>query len=119
MIRILHVLALLLAFQWAAAAGVTVDGVRPAVIIDVRTAEEFASGHVEGAVNIPHEQIAQGISSLKHLRKGSLIVLYCRSGRRSGIAAETLERLGYTRVINAGSKEDLTARLQPCTAQSC
>ena len=69
--------------------------------IDVRSADEYNSGHVSEAVNIPHTEIAEDISSLTG-EKDALIYVYCRSGRRSGIAKTTLEGLGYTQVVNVG-----------------
>ena len=76
-----------------------------AVWIDVRTPEEFKAGHRDGAHNIPYEQIGQRISELK-LDKDSKIYLYCRSGRRSGIATSTLKSLGFTAVKNIGGLND-------------
>ena len=73
--------------------------------IDVRSAEEFSGSHVERAINIPYDQIAEGISSVTS-DKNALIYVYCRSGRRSGIAKNTLEELGYTEVINVGGLDD-------------
>jgi rhodanese-related sulfurtransferase len=61
-------------------------------VLDVRSPEEFAAGHVPGAVNIPHDQVA---SRLAEIPKDKEVVLYCRSGRRAGLAAETLEANGY------------------------
>jgi rhodanese-related sulfurtransferase len=61
-------------------------------VLDVRSPEEFAAGHVPGAVNIPHDQVA---SRLAEIPKNKEVVLYCRSGRRSGLAAEALEANGY------------------------
>lgn len=75
------------------------------VWIDVRSAEEFAAGHVPQAVNIPYEQIAEGISGLD-LDSDQTIYLYCGSGRRAGIARESLQELGYQQVVNVGSLED-------------
>ena len=69
--------------------------------IDVRTDQEYASGHVEQAVNIPYQDIAQGIATLG-VGRNDTIYVYCRSGRRSGIAKQTLEGLGYTQVVNVG-----------------
>ena len=69
--------------------------------IDVRTMDEYNSGHVSEAVNIPYTEIAEGISALTGDKHASIYV-YCRSGRRSGIAKETLEGLGYTQVVNVG-----------------
>jgi len=72
-----------------------------ALWIDVRTAEEYAVGHVSQAINIPYEQIAARIPDVTDDRD-AVIYLYCRSGRRSGIAKESLDRLGYRNVVNIG-----------------
>lgn len=68
-------------------------------VVDVRTASEFAGGHVAGALNVPFDELAGRAGELGE--KDAPIVLYCRSGRRSGIAAEVLRELGYTRVYDA------------------
>lgn len=72
-----------------------------ATLIDVRTAEEFAAGHIEGAINIPFDNIVNGISTLT-LSPDSEIILYCRSGRRSGIADKSLAEAGFANTMNAG-----------------
>ena len=77
-----------------------------AVWIDVRSAAEFRSGHLENAWNIPHTEIADRITEVVS-NKDAEIQLYCGSGRRSEMARETLEKLGYTRVTNAGAYRDL------------
>jgi phage shock protein E len=64
-------------------------------VLDVRSPEEYASGHVPGAVNIPYDQVA---SRMAEVPKDKDVVLYCKSGRRAGIAAETLAGQGYTRL---------------------
>ena len=69
------------------------------VILDVRTPEEFAQGHVPGAKNIPHDQLANRISELMG-DKDKEIVLYCRSGRRAGLAAETLKANGFEKLLH-------------------
>ena len=66
-----------------------------AVIIDVRTGSEFASGYIDGAINIP----VDNISSIDY-PKETVIIVYCASGMRSAKAAETLIDLGYTNVYN-------------------
>lgn len=73
--------------------------------IDVRTAEEFAGGHVEGALNVPYDEIGDRIGAVE-LQKDDTIYLYCGSGRRAGIAKETLETMGYTGVTNVGGLEE-------------
>lgn len=74
--------------------------------IDVRTAEEYRAGHLEGAVHIPFDEIEQKITAIG-ADKTQDIQLYCRSGRRSGIALETLRSMGYNNVTNAGAYEQL------------
>ena len=71
------------------------------VIIDARTEEEFAEGHIENAILIPEYEIANRAE--KELPdKEQLILVYCRSGRRSKIASEELVKLGYTNVKEFG-----------------
>lgn len=71
------------------------------IIIDARTEEEFAEGHIEGAILIPEHKIAERAE--KELPdKKALILVYCRSGRRSKIASEELVKLGYTNVKEFG-----------------
>ena len=86
---------------------------RPAVeapaaplVIDVRTKDEYDSGHLEGALNIPHDVIGPKIGAVTE-DKDREIVLYCRSGRRAGVALDALKALGYTNVTNAGGDEAL------------
>lgn len=66
-------------------------------ILDVRKPKEFAEGHVPGAVNIPYDQVA---SRLGEIPKDDEIILYCHSGRRAGLAAETLAANGYTKLAH-------------------
>lgn len=82
-----------------------------ALLIDVRTAQEFAEGALPGAIRIGHEQIATRIAELAPDRSRPL-VLYCRSGRRSSQAQEDLQALGYSQVINAGAYDDLAPLLE-------
>ena len=71
------------------------------VIIDARTEEEFAEGHIENAILIPEYEIANRAE--KELPdKEQLLLVYCRSGRRSKIASEELVKLGYTNVKEFG-----------------
>ena len=71
------------------------------VIIDARTEEEFSEGHIEGAILIPEYEIADRAEKELH-DKDKLILVYCRSGRRSKIASEELVKLGYTNVKEFG-----------------
>ncbi len=72
------------------------------VWIDVRSAEENKYDSIAGDINIPHTDIARKIADIT-LDRNADIKLYCRSGRRSGIAKQTLESLGYTNVTNSGA----------------
>lgn len=71
------------------------------IILDVRTEEEFAAGHIPGAVLLPDYEVSKKAESLLP-DKAQLILVYCRSGRRSKLAAETLAALGYTNVKEFG-----------------
>ncbi len=90
-------------------------GTKTAVVIDVRTPAEFAAGHVEGAINIPYEQIGEKIRAVPGASKDQPILLYCRSGRRSSIAKEALEKQGYRRVLDGGGMTDLVRSLKNCS----
>ena len=71
------------------------------VIIDARTTEEFSDGHIENAILIPEYEIKDRAEK-ELLDKEQLILVYCRSGRRSKIASEELVKLGYTNVKEFG-----------------
>lgn len=71
------------------------------VIIDARTDEEFAEGHIENAILIPEYEIVKRAEK-EFPDKEQLILVYCRSGRRSKIASEELVKLGYTNVKEFG-----------------
>ncbi len=71
------------------------------ILIDARTEEEYAEGHIEGAILIPEYEIEERAKSILP-DKDALILVYCRSGRRSKIASEALARLGYTNVKEFG-----------------
>jgi rhodanese-related sulfurtransferase len=86
----------------------------PMVLLDVRTPEEFAAGHIAGAVNIPYDQVA---AHLEEIPKDKEVVLYCKSGRRAGVAAETLSANGYTRLGHLdGDMQGWTAAGRPVEA---
>jgi rhodanese-related sulfurtransferase len=67
------------------------------LLLDVRTPDEYAAGHVPGAVNIPYDKVA---THLAEIPKDDEVVLYCHSGRRAGLAAEVLAANGYTRLAH-------------------
>lgn len=71
------------------------------IIIDARTQEEFDEGHIENAILIPEYEIQEKAPELIP-DKNALILVYCRSGRRSKIASEALAELGYTNVKEFG-----------------
>lgn len=75
-----------------------------ATLVDVRSPGEYASGHVDGAINIPVDQIRARMSEIP---TGKPVVLYCRSGARSSSAASILRGAGRTDVFNAGSISNL------------
>ena len=71
------------------------------IILDVRRPDEFAAGHIPNAINVPNESI--GTSDIPELPdKDQLIMVYCRSGRRSKEASEKLVKLGYTNIVEFG-----------------
>jgi phage shock protein E len=71
------------------------------LIIDVRTKQEYNSGHYEGARNIPHNEIEVQIKKLEAW-KNSPIIVYCHAGSRAGIAESILKSHGFSNVVNAG-----------------
>ncbi|MCX7809426.1 MAG: rhodanese-like domain-containing protein [Leptospiraceae bacterium] len=71
-----------------------------AIVIDVRTKEEFQMAHYKDALNIPYDEIEKHIKKLEAY-KDKPIILYCRSGRRASIAKQTLEKYGFKNVLNA------------------
>ena len=80
-----------------------------ALIVDVRTPQEYQSSNIEGLINIEWQNISD-VSNLVKTKKDK-IILYCRSGNRSGKALKILEENGYTNVINAGSINDASKSL--------
>ena len=71
------------------------------IILDVRRSDEFAAGHIPNAINVANETI--GTAEIPELPdKNQLIMVYCRSGRRSKEAAEKLVKLGYTNIVEFG-----------------
>lgn len=78
------------------------EEIKNLVIIDVRTQAEWDAGHLEDAILIPLDMITKEITN-KVKDKNTPIALYCRSGRRSGIATTQLKEMGYTNVENYGN----------------
>lgn len=80
-----------------------------AFLVDVRTPEEFAEGNVKESTNIPLDQIAVNLDKFKEKEN---IVVFCRSGNRSGQAKSILEQNGFKNVINGGTWQDIELLLK-------
>ena len=81
------------------------------IILDVRRADEFDGGHIPGAINVANESI--GTEEIPELPdKAQLILVYCRSGRRSKEASEKLVKLGYTNIVEFGGILDWTGEIE-------
>ena len=81
------------------------------IILDVRRPDEFAAGHIPNAINVPNESI--GTNEIPELPdKDQLIMVYCRSGRRSKEAAEKLVKLGYTNIVEFGGILDWKGKIE-------
>lgn len=83
---------------------------QPKTFVDVRTPEEFAGGHVPGAVNIPLDQVQSRLAEFKDMQKP--VVAYCRSGARSGMATSILKQNGIQDVINGGGISEVMQQLK-------
>ena len=81
------------------------------IILDVRRPDEFAAGNIPNAINVPNESI--GTSEIPELPdKNQLIMVYCRSGRRSKEASEKLVKLGYTNIVEFGGILDWKGEIE-------
>ncbi len=76
-------------------------------IIDVRTKEEYESGHIKGAINIPDTEIENEVN----YDKDKAIAVYCRTGVRSSETAKTLEKMGYTKIYDLGGITNMNVEL--------
>ena len=81
------------------------------IILDVRTIEEYKEGHIPNAICIPNETIGEDTKNLLK-DKNQLILIYCRSGNRSKQAAEKLQKLGYTNLIEFGGIIDWEGEIE-------
>lgn len=79
-----------------------------ALVVDVRSEEEFKGGALAGAINVPHDRVGKRLPEFG-ADKERPIVVYCRSGRRSGLAKAELEQNGFKTVINGGGLSQLQA----------
>jgi len=85
-----------------------------AVIIDVRSPQEFAGGHVEGAINLPIDSITES-DVLKHTTKDAPVVLYCRSGGRAGVVQGRMTEWGFTSVYNLKTQSGVESAMNTQT----
>lgn len=69
----------------------------PPIILDVRTRDEYAAGHIDTAINLPHDELGRRLGEIPG-NKSSEIVVYCRSGKRARIAEDLLIEKGYTNI---------------------
>lgn len=79
------------------------------LIIDVREPQEFAGGHVAGAINLPPSKLMGDLPELTSVAKDTEIILYCRSGSRSNVAIQILKSKGYTNLINGINQDQVKA----------
>ena len=82
------------------------------IIIDVREPEEYARGHVEGALNIPPAELLRGAKKLETVPKDTELILYCVSGSRSNVSSHILRQMGYTNIVNGVNRQQVEARLK-------
>ena len=80
------------------------------IILDVRTQEEFDGGHIQDAIVLPYDEIAERAESVIADRQ-QIVLIYCRTGRRSEIAARSLVYMGFTRVYDFGGIVDWTGEI--------
>lgn len=81
-------------------------------VVDVRTVEEFNTKHLPNVINVPVDDVKTKFPA-QFTNKSEIILLHCRSGRRSGMAEQELHALGYTNVFNIGSYERAEQLLTP------
>ncbi len=87
----------------------TLLAAKDVILIDVRTPMEFQGGHIPGALNIPLSDLSPADAAIG--TKDRPVVVYCRSGGRSGQALAQLKAKGYTRVVNGGGYQALAAKM--------
>lgn len=81
-----------------------------ATIVDVRTPEEFKTGHIKGAVNIPLDKLQERLDEFRQMPKP--ILAYCRSGARSGMAVGILKQNGIDQAVNGGGLEEAKRKVK-------
>lgn len=87
-----------------------IDNHQMLTILDVRSEQEFLEGHIQGAINIPYDQLLQNKARIAKYKAQELVV-YCRSGRRADIAYQTLQNLGFTKLIDLRGHLNLWQKL--------
>lgn len=113
-VKIFSGLALAVTLLFSTAACTTTEAIDTAsvtAVIDVRTVEEFNAGHLEGALNIPVE-IGDFAGTISELDPEGNYLVYCRTGRRSGLAIEQMTQLGFKNLSNLGSLENASSVTQ-------
>jgi len=80
-----------------------------AILLDVRSYEEYKQGHIENSLLIPVDEINKAADLIKD--RDANIFVYCRSGARAGVAANALMKMGYTHVLNIGGILDYTGKI--------
>ena len=83
------------------------------VVVDVRTKLEYWMGHLPGAINIPVEQITEGMAGRADILPTTRILVYCAGGKRSAAAAEQLRAAGYRHVVDGGAMTEARADFVP------
>lgn len=87
------------------------------IVLDTRSAEEFAEGHIKGAINIPHDQVASNLNLLSEYSE--TIVVHCRSGRRALVAEQALLDAGFINVKHlAGDMKGWKAQNLPLDSKN-
>lgn len=81
-----------------------------ASIVDVRTPEEFKTGHINGAINIPLDKLQERLDEFRQMPKP--ILAYCRSGARSGMAVGILKQNGIDQAVNGGGLEEAKRKVK-------
>lgn len=80
------------------------------IIIDVREPFEYASGHVEGAINIPPSELMSGAQQLEDLDKNTELIVYCKTGSRSNVSIQVLKQMGFTNLVNGINAGQVTKK---------
>ena len=113
-VKIFSALAIAVTLLFSTAACTTTEAIDTAsatAVIDVRTVEEFNAGHLDGALNIPVE-VGDFAGTISELDPEGTYLVYCRTGRRSGLAIEQMTELGFKNLSNLGSLENASSVTQ-------